>query len=130
MLRQFSQRRPKWVDTREFLDPELQNLFDLSYFSESDSILPTGWNSTTEDGELPRLSSRQPKQLASDIEMASPGALDGSDESDNDDSGSVSAGMVTRMAEESSDEDSDYSKLKVRRTQHGHDENTGACDHG
>ncbi|SPQ22937.1 de57be69-df5e-4200-ad4d-8e6e50567eb8 [Thermothielavioides terrestris] len=112
VLRRFKQRRPKWLDPRQFLDPELQNLFDLSYFTESDTTLPTGFNSTSEDRELPRLSSRLPKPPASDVEMASPGPVDGSDESDNEESGNVSAALLTRMAEESSEEDLEFSRPK------------------
>ncbi|KAL1844377.1 hypothetical protein VTJ49DRAFT_56 [Mycothermus thermophilus] len=110
VLKRFNQKRPAWVDRREFLDPSLQNLFDLSYFSEVDTFIPTGWQSVTEDGLLPRLSSRQPKVAASDVEMRSPGPVDGSDESGSEESGRIPASMVTRMAEESSDEDSDFPK--------------------
>ncbi|KAK4156700.1 ubiquitin carboxyl-terminal hydrolase [Chaetomidium leptoderma] len=114
LLGQFRQRRPKWVNPLEFLDPELQNIFDLSYFAESGSTIPTGWNSTTEEGALPPLSSRQPKPVVSDTEMQSPEPLDGSDESGSEESGKLPASVVTRMAEESSDEDSDFSRHKVR----------------
>lgn len=111
-MKRFNQKRPAWVDRREFLDPSLQNLFDLSYFSEVDTFIPTGWQSVTEDGLLPRLSSRQPKVAASDVEMRSPGPVDGSDESGSEESGRIPASMVTRMAEESSDEDSDFPKVR------------------
>lgn len=114
VLRRFRQRRPKWVNPLAFLDPDLQNLFDLSYFSESGALVPTGWNSTTEDGPLPRLSSREPKLPASDIEMRSPEPLDGTDESGSEGSARLPTSVVTRMAEESSDEDSDFPKAKVR----------------
>jgi ubiquitin carboxyl-terminal hydrolase 4/11/15 len=98
------------------LEPELQNLFGLSYFAESETPVPTGWNSTTDDGVLPPLSSRQPKVAASDVEMRSPEPLDGSDDSGSERSGRLPASVVTRMAEESSDDDSDSSKHKVRDT--------------
>jgi ubiquitin carboxyl-terminal hydrolase 4/11/15 len=113
LLKRFNQKRPSWVDRREFLDPSLQNLFDLSYFSEMDTLIPTGWQSVQEDNMLPRLSSRQPKVAASDVEMRSPGPLEGSDESGSEESGRIPASVVTRMAEESSEEDSDFPK-KVR----------------
>lgn len=116
ILRRFNQKRPKWVNPLEFLQPELQNLFDLCYFAEPDTTIPTGWNSTTEERSLPLLSSRQPKVLASDTEMRSPEPLDGSDESGSEGSGNLPASMVTRMADESSDEDSDFPKHKVRDT--------------
>ena len=85
----------------------------MSYFSESETIVPTGWSSTTEDGELPRLSTRQPKPVVSDIEMRSPGPLDGSDESGSEESGRLPDSVVTRMADESSDNDSDFPNVKV-----------------
>lgn len=86
----------------------------MSYFYESDASIPTGWCSTTDDGVLPRLSSRLPKAAASDIEMQSPATLDGSEESGSEESGRIPAAVVTRMAEESSDEDSDFIRHKVR----------------
>lgn len=113
-MKRFRQRRPKWVNPLEFLHPEFQNLFDLSYFSESSTIIPTGWNSTTEEGFLNRLSSREPKVPPSDTEMRSPEPLDASDESTSEESGRISTAVVTRMADESSEEDSDFPKTKVR----------------
>jgi len=113
LLKRFNHKRPKWVDPAEFLDPELQNLFDLSYFAESSTAVPTGWNSTTEDRALPRLSTRQPKVPSWDVEMRSPEPVDGSDESGSDESGTAPTNVVTRMAEESSEEDSDFPKHKV-----------------
>ncbi|KAL2164269.1 hypothetical protein VTH06DRAFT_3485 [Thermothelomyces fergusii] len=112
VLKRFNKRRPKWVNPVEFLDPELQNLFDMSYFSESGATVPTGWGSTTDDGVLPRLSSRLPRVAASDVEMQSPATLDGSDESGSEESGRVPAAVITRMAEESSDEDLDFTRHK------------------
>ncbi|KXX75992.1 putative ubiquitin carboxyl-terminal hydrolase 12, partial [Madurella mycetomatis] len=112
LLRRFRQTRPKWVSPLEFLAPDLQNLFDLSYFEESDAAIPTGWQSTSEDGLLPKLSTRLPKPAASDIEMRSPGPLDGSDESGSEESARLPTSAVTRMADESSDEDSDFPKSK------------------
>jgi hypothetical protein len=112
VLRRFRQRRPKWVNPLEFLDPELQNLFDLAYFHESGTAVPTGWNSTTDEGALPRLSSRQPKVAVSDTEMRTPEPVDRSDESGSEDS--VAAPAPTRMNDESSDEDMGFLKAKVR----------------
>ncbi len=115
MLRRFKKRRPKWVNPLTFLDPEFQNLFDLSYFGEPSSTVPTGWNSITDDNILPRLSSREPKVPASDVEMRSPGPVDGgSDDSESEGSTRAPPEIVTRMAEESSGEDSDFPKAKVR----------------
>ncbi|KAL2130537.1 hypothetical protein VTI74DRAFT_6258 [Chaetomium olivicolor] len=110
LLKRFRQQRPQWVNPSEFLEPELQNLFDLSYWSEPDTLVPTGWNSTSDDGKLPLLSSRLPKMAASDVEMRSPGPADGSDESSDNESGRAEMSEVTRMADEFSDEDSDFPK--------------------
>jgi hypothetical protein len=55
--------------------------------------------------------------------MASPGPVDGSDESDNEESGNVSAALLTRMAEESSEEDLEFSRPKVREIYRLLDEN-------
>ncbi|KAK3902490.1 hypothetical protein C8A05DRAFT_15455, partial [Staphylotrichum tortipilum] len=113
VLRQFRNRRPKWVNPLTFLDPEFQNLFDLSYFGEPGSTVPTGWNSITEDNVLPRLSSREPKVPASDVEMRSPEPVDGgSDDSESGESTRAPPEIVTRMAEESSGDDSDFPKAK------------------
>lgn len=85
----------------------------MSYFFESGTTVPTGWSSTTEEGVLPRLSSRLPKVAASDTEMQSPGTMDGSDESGSEGSGKLPTSAVTRMADESSDEDSEFPRHKV-----------------
>lgn len=113
VLKRFRQKRPKWVDPTQFLHPELQNLFDLCYFAETDTLIPTGWSPTQDDTELPRLSSRQPKPAVSDIEMRSPGPLDGSDESGSEESTRIPPSVVTRMADESSEDDSDGFNFKV-----------------
>jgi ubiquitin carboxyl-terminal hydrolase 4/11/15 len=99
-----------------FLDPELQNMFDMSYFSEQDTAVPTGWQSTSDEAPLPRLSTRLPKPVPSDIDMRSPTPGDGSDESGSEESARLPASVVTRMVEESSDEDSDFPKVKVRES--------------
>ncbi|KAK4190445.1 UCH-domain-containing protein [Podospora australis] len=101
-LRTFPHRRPKWLNPAEFLEPELQNLFELSYFKDAGSMIPTGWQSVSDGTTYPRLSSRQ-KAVVSDVEMRSPGAWrEGSEESSNEE-----ASPVTRMADESSEEDSE-----------------------
>lgn len=102
-LKAFKSQRPKWIDPEEFLAPQFQNLFDLSFFPEGTMTIPTGWQSVTEGNAYPRLSTRQPKPIMSDVEMQSPGAWANSDAS-----GSDEVNEVTRMAEESSDDDSDF----------------------
>lgn len=112
-LKAFKSQRPKWIDPEEFLAPQFQNLFDLSFFPEGTMTIPTGWQSVTEGNAYPRLSTRQPKPIMSDVEMQSPGAWANSDAS-----GSDEVNEVTRMAEESSDDDSDFPhQVKVRFVQ-------------
>lgn len=114
LLKKFNTRRPKWIDPRQFLDAEMQNLFELSYF-EGTTNIPYGWTEVTDDNQLPRLSSRQPKP-ASDMEMNSPSnGWDGSEDSGNGESLRSQPTAATRMVDESSEEDSDISPvIKVR----------------
>lgn len=98
-----------------FLDGQLQNLFDMSYFSE-DTLVPTGWNAVGSNGErlFPRLDARKPRPNSpsqSDEEMPSPsGSGTASEESGTEESGDVpEAGTQTRMADEPSEEESDSS---------------------
>ncbi|KAK3368104.1 hypothetical protein B0H63DRAFT_534187 [Podospora didyma] len=119
-LKEFNHRRPRWINPLEFLDPNFQNLFELSYFTEPDSLMPTGWNSIQDDNLLPRLSTRQPKPIVSDIEMRSPAAWEGSEDSGSEKGPGLgpshaNVNNLTRMADESSEEDSsDYSKVAPR----------------
>ncbi|KAB5570814.1 hypothetical protein GE09DRAFT_1055598 [Coniochaeta sp. 2T2.1] len=112
-LKKFNSRRPKFVDPKEFLLPELQNLFALSYFSSTDANefnVPSGWAMGNDNGPFPRLSTRQPKRSASDVEMNSP-SWDGSEDTSGSDERSNSQPSVTsattRMVDESSGDDSD-----------------------
>jgi ubiquitin carboxyl-terminal hydrolase 4/11/15 len=119
LLKQFDQRRPKWIDPQEFLAPHFQNLFDLKYFRENNVPMPTGWQSIQEDTTLPTLSSRQPRPTSSDTEMRSPTPWDGSEESGSEGASPIQPPSVqTRMVDESSEEDSDFPKVKVSRGQH------------
>ncbi|KAK0674297.1 putative ubiquitin carboxyl-terminal hydrolase 12 [Cercophora samala] len=108
VLKVFKRQRPKWIDPDEFLAPQFQNLFDLCFFSDASTLsIPTGWQSVTDGNAYPRLSTRQPKPTVSDVEMQSPGAWPNSDAS-----GSDEANEVTRMADESSEDDSDFHQVK------------------
>ncbi|KAK0711421.1 hypothetical protein B0H67DRAFT_602227 [Lasiosphaeris hirsuta] len=108
LLKQFNQQRPKWINPAEFLDPQFQNLFELSYFQEQGTSIPTGWQTIQDENVLPRLSTRQPKPATSDVEMRSPGAWEGSDESGSEESPRAQPSN-TRMVDESSD-DEDFAK--------------------
>ncbi|KAK0732880.1 hypothetical protein B0T21DRAFT_291331 [Apiosordaria backusii] len=104
LLKVFRRQRPKWIDPEEFLAPQFQNLFELSFFTDAGTTtIPTGWQSVSDGNTYPRLNSRQPKPTVSDVEMQSPGAWPNSDGS-----GSDEVAEATRMAEESSDDDSDF----------------------
>ncbi|POR34853.1 Ubiquitin carboxyl-terminal hydrolase 12 [Tolypocladium paradoxum] len=107
ILKRFNTRRPKFVDPDSFLDPELQNLFELSYFmNDTDGPVPTGWSSVDNTRTLPKLSDRIP--YAKDDDQGSPESLDstgsGNEESSNEDETPPGASQ-TRMMDESSDED-------------------------
>jgi len=105
LLRRFNDRRPKWVDPKEFLDPQFQNLFGLSYFSEAGSAIPTGWTGGRDDSKVyPRLDSRLPPP-----EENSPSPADGSSDNESGQDDIPPAGLmsVTRMADESDEEEDD-----------------------
>lgn len=94
-----------------FLDGRLQNIFDMSFFSET-VPLATGWSSygTAHDRFFPRLATRKPQPHSpSDDEMPSPsGSGTASDESSTDEAPeAVPFLSVTRMEEESSDDGND-----------------------
>lgn len=115
LLKRFKSQRPKWIDPSVFLNASLQNLFTMSYFRESHGGVPTGWQSVNDTSKHERLSSRAPKTVSSDVEMCSPNALDGSDDSGSEEASSEHVDSVTRMADESS-EGSDAPKGSVSQT--------------
>ena len=112
LLKRFKSQQPKWLDPSVFLNPALQNLFAMSYFRELHGGVPTGWQSVNDTSKHERLSSRAPKTDSSDVEMRSPNALDGSDDSGSEEASSEQVDSVTRMADESS-EGSDAPKGSV-----------------
>lgn len=116
MLKAFNQRRPKWADPAEFLNPQFQNLFELSYYGDGSTALPTGWQSVQDDTVFPRLSTRQAKLETADLDMRSPGQWPASEESGSEGQGPSNGDAQTRMADESSDEDSDVPPLRVSLT--------------
>ncbi|KAL0473073.1 hypothetical protein QR685DRAFT_569187 [Neurospora intermedia] len=103
LIKRFKSQQPKWLDPSVFLNPALQNLFAMSYFRESHGGVPTGWQSVNDTSKHERLSSRAPKTDSSDVEMRSPNALDGSDDSGSEEASSEQVDSVTRMADESSE---------------------------
>ena len=87
----------------------------MSYFRESHGGVPTGWQSVQDNTKYDRLSTRAPKTVSSDVEMRSPNALDGSDDSGSEEASSEHVDSVTRMNDESS-EGSDVPKGSVSQT--------------
>ncbi|KAF3021131.1 CSN-associated deubiquitinating enzyme Ubp12 [Neopestalotiopsis sp. 37M] len=100
----FNQTSPSWMDSKEFLPGELQNMFELSYITESGSLLATGNNSVNESSDYPRLSSRIPEPPASDDggDSGTNGTISNDEESEDESSQQTAP---TRMAEESEEED-------------------------
>lgn len=115
LLKRFNKRRPKWLDPKEYLGGQFQNLFELSFFRETSptTTVPIGWSNVGDDNVFPRLRTRRPSP-PSDIEMQSPGTWPGgSDESESEETQAVDVSVITRMTEESSEEDSDFPKPRV-----------------
>ncbi|KAI0971631.1 hypothetical protein F4678DRAFT_70075 [Xylaria arbuscula] len=100
--------RPAWVNPEDFLPAQFQNLFEIGIFTETSSVIPTGNNSISEDRDFPKLSSRVPPESTSSEDQFD-NATNGT--ASNDDSSSDEAprhsieSSVTRMNEESDDED-------------------------
>lgn len=76
--------------------------------------MPTGWNTIQADNPMTRLSTRIPPQTAPDVEMQSPGPWEGSDESASAGSEDRSQphNAQTRMADDSSEDDSDFPHVR------------------
>ncbi|KAF9875602.1 ubiquitin carboxyl-terminal hydrolase [Colletotrichum karsti] len=108
VLKRFSTNRPKWINTKTYLAPQLQNLFELSYFPENgDSPLPTGWNSVDDNKSFRPLSSRV-LETATEQDSNSPGSTNGADserESVSEEQSPKSVEEQTRMADESEEDE-------------------------
>jgi ubiquitin carboxyl-terminal hydrolase 4/11/15 len=110
VLREFNKKRPSFMVPGTFLEPQLQNLFELSYFYDSsDSFVPSGWSQVENYRTLPKLADRMPKPSV-ESDQGSPESWDST--SANDESGkeenspkAESDATQTRMAEESSEEE-------------------------
>jgi ubiquitin carboxyl-terminal hydrolase 4/11/15 len=87
----------------------LQNIFDIGYFTGSVGTFPTGWSDLSEDQIYPSISSRLPRsQQDEDAESGNEvGSTRTGSESSVEDDEPQSNGVsnMTRMTEESSDED-------------------------
>jgi ubiquitin carboxyl-terminal hydrolase 4/11 len=108
-LKKFNNRRPNFLAPGSFLEPELQNLFNLGYFSTSNELIPTGWNPVDEDKTYPTLSSRipEPREMRHGSLDSYEDGRTGSDSDEGDDFRRRSNGFSeqTRMNDESSEED-------------------------
>ncbi|KFA74953.1 hypothetical protein S40288_02221, partial [Stachybotrys chartarum IBT 40288] len=110
ILRRFNSSRPRFISKGTFLKPELQNLFDIAYFTEDKDTVPSGWT-RTENTILPRLSDRIPEPSIEEDEASQEswnGTASGNDDSSADDDPKAEPSL-TRMVEESSDEDAQSS---------------------
>ncbi|KAI1417572.1 UCH-domain-containing protein [Hypoxylon sp. FL1857] len=115
---QFCRKRPSWVDAAKFLPPEFQNLFEMCIYSEPGAWLPTGMNGGHEDREYPKLSLRIPPESTSSedqLDNATNGTAS-NEESSSDEGPRRSAGhALTRMNEESDEEDTSTFKVCCKR---------------
>ncbi|WZH44855.1 Ubiquitin carboxyl-terminal hydrolase 12 [Fusarium acuminatum] len=118
ILKRFNTNRPKYISPDSFLDPELQNLFELCYFTDKSCSghVPTGWSSVDHHQLLPKLSDRIPQSTPDDEDAASrddesstPSGND--DASSNDESTKVEI-TQTRMVDESSEEEAQEAPRK------------------
>ncbi|KIL90912.1 hypothetical protein FAVG1_05607 [Fusarium avenaceum] len=118
ILKRFNTNRPKYINPDSFLDPELQNLFELCYFTDKSCSghVPTGWSSVDHHQLLPKLSDRIPQSTPDDEDAASrddesstPSGND--DASSNDESTKVEI-TQTRMLDESSEEEAQEAPRK------------------
>ncbi|GKT73411.1 ubiquitin carboxyl-terminal hydrolase [Colletotrichum tofieldiae] len=119
-LKQFSARRPKWANPKEYLQPELQNLFDLGYFAETnDSGLPTGWHSVDDNKTFRPLSSRAPETEQDSNSQDSTNGADSERDSVSESQSPQSVEEQTRMADES-EEDEPVRVIKPTRGRGNH----------
>lgn len=104
------QRRPRFVNPKHHLPGEMQNLFQLGYFTEGKSVIPTGWSTVDENRKFPTLSSREPQPEIVDEEesTAQDDAADNEtseEDSEEDARNKLSEDAPTRMNEESSEDE-------------------------
>jgi len=104
----------------------MQNMFEVSYFSGSKEMIPSGWNVVDEDKTFTPLSSRNP-QVPQYLDEDSGNGYDlangraGSESSSSDDPYKENdQSTATRMVEESSDEDEDEDELAPSAPQVSH----------
>ncbi|KAH7162660.1 hypothetical protein B0J13DRAFT_16128 [Dactylonectria estremocensis] len=110
ILKQFNTKRPRFIQRDGFLDPELQNLFEFSYFTDNaDGTVPTGWSNVDPNRVLPKVTDRIPEPATEEEDEPNPESSNSTastneEDSTNDESSKADEGQ-TRMNEESSEED-------------------------
>lgn len=116
ILKHFNKVKPSFMDADGFLDPMLQNLFDLSYFMDSsDGAVPSGWSQVDSGRHLPKLSDRMPQVEENEPSPEGWGsAPSGNEESSNDEDQKPETPQ-TRMLEESSEEDASPARVSWSR---------------
>lgn len=117
VLKLFNKRRPVFVEKDSFLEPELQNLFDLSYFTDnSDGAVPTGWSSVDATRALPKLADRIPEPSIEEDDQPSPESYNsnpsGNEDESNDESQKTEEGHTRMMDESSEDEPSPAARVR------------------
>ncbi|KAH8673591.1 hypothetical protein BX600DRAFT_209389 [Xylariales sp. PMI_506] len=104
----YNKTTPSWVDCKQQLPPGSQNLFTMSYFSESGSLVANGMHGVTEDKDYPKLVSRAPESSISDdaADSATNGTASNDETSSDEIMSRRSAEMpATRMVEESEEDE-------------------------
>lgn len=106
----FNTRRPKFVTPETFLDPRLQNLFAVGFFSGAKEMIPNGWQIVDEDKIFSNINTRAPQQPEAVEDEArsedqSSNGLPRSDSGEDDEYPGNGVMAATRMAEESDEDD-------------------------
>ncbi|KAI1752363.1 hypothetical protein F4782DRAFT_540347 [Xylaria castorea] len=103
-------RRPAWINPKTFLPAPFQNLFEMGICTETSSPIPTGSNSVSDDRDYPKLSSRIPAESPSSedqFDNATNGTASNDDTSSDEAPRRSTELPLTRMNEESDDEDNE-----------------------
>ncbi|RBR22408.1 uncharacterized protein FIESC28_04502 [Fusarium coffeatum] len=111
ILKRFNTTRPNFIKPDSILDPELEDLFELCYFTDKSYAghVPTGWSHVDQHQALPKLADRIP-QSAPDDEDAGSRDDDSSTPSANEDASSNDESIKaeaphTQMLDASSEEE-------------------------
>ncbi|ATZ52048.1 Bcubp12 [Botrytis cinerea B05.10] len=123
-LKVFNSRRPKWIDPAEFLAPELQNLFEISYIVDAKGGIPTAWAVNLDSTRYPKISERNPQvhQINEDDASNDYDAIDStagsisskSSRESSDDTNGL-APSITRMTEDLESDDDALKPISPHR---------------